>query len=98
MSDEARARRNANLDAVTQDARQRFTAANPRSHARHETAKASLPGGNTRAVLWYRPFPWPSSAASGCQVEDLDGHSYTDLVSEYSAELSGIPMRVIRRR
>ncbi|HEY9215983.1 MAG TPA: aminotransferase class III-fold pyridoxal phosphate-dependent enzyme [Ancylobacter sp.] len=96
MSDEAHARRNADLDAVTQDAHQRFTAANPKSHARHEKAKASLPGGNTRAVLWYRPFPLAFVGGSGCKVEDLDGHSYTDLVSEYSAGLFGHSDAVIK--
>ena len=35
----------------------RFTAANPRSLARWESARAVMPGGNTRTVLHYDPFP-----------------------------------------
>ena len=34
-----------------------FTAANPQSAAMHERAKAVMPGGNTRTVLFYTPFP-----------------------------------------
>lgn len=80
---------NASLDAVLADARQRFTAANPKSLERHKDATASLPGGNTRAVLFYRPFPLTLVSGDGCRVTDLDGHDYVDLVSEYSAGLYG---------
>ena len=80
---------NASLDAVLADARQRFTAANPKSLERHRDAASSLPGGNTRAVLWYRPFPLTLVSGDGCRVTDLDGHGYVDLVSEYSAGLYG---------
>ncbi len=80
---------NADIDSALADAHARFLAANPRSFARHEQAKAALPGGNTRAVLWYRPFPLTFTGGKGCYVEDLDGHSYVDLVSEYSAGLFG---------
>ncbi|MBX3566541.1 MAG: aminotransferase class III-fold pyridoxal phosphate-dependent enzyme [Rhizobiaceae bacterium] len=82
-------RRNSELDEVLADARQRFTDRNPRSFARHTEAAGYLPGGNTRAVLWYRPFPLTLVSGDGCRVTDLDGHSYVDLVSEYSAGLYG---------
>lgn len=81
--------RNADLDSVLADAFERFTAANPKSRERHIAAAASLPGGNTRAVLWYRPFPVTLAGGDGCYVEDLDGHRYVDLVSEYSAGFYG---------
>ncbi len=85
----AETRRNVNLDSVLAEARQRFTEANPKSLARHKEASASLPGGNTRAVLWYRPFPVSLVSGDGCRVTDLDGHTYVDLVSEYTAGLYG---------
>lgn len=81
--------RNADIDAVLTESRARFTAENPKSLARHRDAAAFLPGGNTRAVLWYRPFPLTLVSGDGCRVHDLDGHSYVDLVSEYSAGLYG---------
>lgn len=82
-------RLNADIDAVLAEAYARFTDQNPKSLARHREATASLPGGNTRAVLWYKPFPLTLVGGEGCRVEDLDGHSYVDLVSEYSAGLYG---------
>ncbi|PZO77527.1 MAG: aspartate aminotransferase family protein [Mesorhizobium amorphae] len=85
----AHAPRNSSLNAVIAEAHARFTAQNPKSLARHQDAAAFLPGGNTRAVLWYRPFPLTLIGGEGCRVEDLDGHHYVDLVAEYSAGLYG---------
>ena len=85
----AEMRRNISLDSVLAEARQRFTDENPLSLERHRQASASLPGGNTRAVLWYRPFPVSFVSGDGCRVTDLDGHTYVDLVSEYSAGFYG---------
>jgi glutamate-1-semialdehyde 2,1-aminomutase len=48
---------NASLDSAVAEATARYVAANPASRARHEAAKASLPGGNTRSVMWHAPFP-----------------------------------------
>lgn len=81
--------RNADLDSVLAEARQKFTIANPKSEARHRAAAAALPGGNTRAVMYYRPFPLTVVKGDGCFLEDLDGHHYVDLVSEYTAGLYG---------
>lgn len=80
---------NASLAAVLADARERFSAANPASLQRHREAAASLPGGNTRAVLWYPPFPVTLVSGDGCRVTDLDGHTYVDLVCEYTAGFYG---------
>lgn len=82
-------RRNADLDGALADARARFTAANPASAARHAAARASLPGGNTRSVLHYAPFPVAIARGHGVRLTDIDGHVYTDFVCEYTAGLYG---------
>ncbi len=81
--------RNTDIDSVLSDAQLRFTAANPKSEARHRLAANSLPGGNTRGVLYYKPFPVTLVGGKGCMVTDLDGHTYVDLISEYTAGLYG---------
>ena len=80
---------NSDLDSAVQDAERRYVAANPNSQARHLAARASLPGGNTRSVMWYHPFPVALSGGQGVRVRDIDGHEYVDFVSEYSAGLYG---------
>jgi glutamate-1-semialdehyde 2,1-aminomutase len=87
---------NITIDDALADAVARYTAANPASAARHAAAKAGLPGGNTRAVLWYDPFPLAMAGGAGATVTDLDGHTYIDLVSEYTAGVYGHSDPVIR--
>jgi glutamate-1-semialdehyde 2,1-aminomutase len=82
-------RPNLEIDAAIAEAHGRFLRANPNSAARHEGAKRALPGGNTRAVLWYEPFPLTLTGGQGCRVTDLDGNTYVDFVSEYTAGLYG---------
>ncbi|HHZ09708.1 MAG TPA: aminotransferase class III-fold pyridoxal phosphate-dependent enzyme, partial [Rhizobiales bacterium] len=71
------------------DAVARFVAANPASRAMHERAKAVLPGGNTRTVLYYSPFPLTMATGWGCRLKDADGHIYVDFLGEFTAGLYG---------
>ena len=48
-----------------------------------------MPGGNTRSVLFYEPFPLVMSGGNGCFLDDLDGHRYVDFLAEYTAALYG---------
>jgi glutamate-1-semialdehyde 2,1-aminomutase len=89
--------RNATLDAALDDAKRDYTARNPASLARHERARASMPGGNTRSVLYYDPFPLGFSRGEGARLWDLDGHAYTDLLGEYTAGVAGHSHPAIRR-
>jgi glutamate-1-semialdehyde 2,1-aminomutase len=75
-------------DAV-RAAEQRYAAANPRSADRHQRAAQWMPGGNTRTSLYYAPFPLTFAAGSGQYLTDVDGHTYTDLLGDYSAGLYG---------
>ncbi len=80
---------NASLSASLIEAEARYVAANPESQRRHEAAKAALPGGNTRTVLHYTPFPLAWAMGEGAQLHDFDGHVYTDFLGEHSAALYG---------
>ncbi len=73
-----------------------FTERNPASLARQTAATAVMPGGNTRTVLYYSPFPLGVARAEGCYVWDLDGHRYVDFLGEYTAGLYGHSHPVIR--
>jgi glutamate-1-semialdehyde 2,1-aminomutase len=48
-----------------------------------------MPGGNTRSVLHFDPFPLTMVKGVDAQLFDVDGHSYADFVGEYSAGLFG---------
>lgn len=66
-----------------------FRRANPTSEAMFRRATGVLPGGNTRAVLYYDPFPLTFVKGEGATVTDADGHVYSDYVGEYAAGLFG---------
>ncbi len=80
---------NSDIDAALATARQRFVDSNPKSLQRHKDAAASLPGGNTRAVLYYPPFPLTFTGGEGCRLDTLDGQTLIDMVSEYTAGIYG---------
>jgi glutamate-1-semialdehyde 2,1-aminomutase len=84
-----RIRPNTDLAAATAEAEARYVGANPKSAERHRRATASMPGGNTRTVLHYSPFPLTIVSGEGCRLRDLDGHGYTDFLGEYTAGLYG---------
>jgi glutamate-1-semialdehyde 2,1-aminomutase len=88
--------RNMSLDDALKDAETRYVAANPRSQARHAEAARSLPGGNTRSILFYPPFPVTMTRGEGARLWDLDGHEYLDLLGEYTAGLYGHSDPVIK--
>ncbi len=77
------------LQQALTDARQRYADANPRSRDADKQADRYMPGGNTRNVLFYEPFPLTMAAGEGAELVDLDGHRYTDFVGEFSAGLFG---------
>ncbi len=88
--------RNADLDAALIEARERYVAANPKSLARHVESVAVMPGGNTRTVLHYDPFPVAMARGEGSRLWDQDGHEYLDFLGEYTAGLFGHSHPVIR--
>jgi glutamate-1-semialdehyde 2,1-aminomutase len=84
------------IDELLGAARERYIAANPASRAAHEAAVQVLPGGTTRSTVFYPPFPLTMSSGAGARLTDLDGHSYIDLLGEYTAGIYGHNHPVIR--
>ncbi len=80
---------NSTLPTALAEARERYIAARPRSAAIHAAAREVMPGGNTRSVLFYTPFPTAMARGEGCSLWDVDGHRYLDLCGEYTAGLFG---------
>src|ERR1044071_4587460 len=77
------------VDAALAQAREKYAAANPNSRAANENAQKVMPGGNTRSVLHFDPFPLMMVKGVDAQLFDVDGHSYVDFVGEFSAGLYG---------
>lgn len=77
------------LAAAAAEAERRYAEANPASRKRYDAACAVMPGGNTRSVLHFSPFPLTMERGEGARLWDVDGHCYTDFLGEYTAGLYG---------
>src|SRR5579863_8405957 len=88
--------RNADIDAALTEAKEAYIARNSKSLARFVEATAVMPGGNTRTVLHFAPFPLGIARGEGCRLYDLDGAEYIDFLGEYTAGIYGHSHPVIR--
>ncbi len=70
-------------------ARLRYEHRRPNSAALAKDAAAVMPGGQTRTVLHFDPFPFRVASASGATITDVDGLTYLDLLGNYTAGLLG---------
>jgi glutamate-1-semialdehyde 2,1-aminomutase len=77
------------LAAALEAAVGRYRTRNARSEAQWREATSVLPGGNTRSVLFFEPFPLTMVRGQGCRLWDVDGHEYLDALGEFSAGLYG---------
>ncbi|MEQ9813719.1 MAG: aspartate aminotransferase family protein [Azospirillaceae bacterium] len=88
---------NMTLDDALAAAEARYVEANPASAAAFREAQAVMPGGNTRSVLHFSPFPLGIREGEGAWLTDADGHRLLDFVGEFSAGLYGHSEPRIRR-
>ena len=77
------------IETVLSIAVSQYQQKTPESRAHYDRACDAMPGGNTRTVLHYNPYPITIAKGAGCLVWDLDGNQYTDFLGEYSAGLYG---------
>ncbi len=74
----------------------RYADANPSSRARFEEATRHMPGGDTRTINHFDPFPLTIVRGEGAKLYDVDGHEYLDFLNDYTAGLYGHSNPVIQ--
>ncbi|MBV8343045.1 MAG: aminotransferase class III-fold pyridoxal phosphate-dependent enzyme [Gammaproteobacteria bacterium] len=85
------------LELALQAAHADYIAANPLSAECHRRRLARMPGGNTRTVLHYPPFPLTFTRGEGATLWSADGARYRDFLGEFTAGLYGHSDPRIRR-
>jgi glutamate-1-semialdehyde 2,1-aminomutase len=60
-----------------------------RSQTLVERLRQSLPGGDTRSITYYAPYPLALARGSGCRLWDVDGNEFIDLLNNYTALYHG---------
>lgn len=82
-------RRNDLLQERLDAAEEAYRARTPASGEAFERACGPMPGGNTRTVIHFAPYPLRIVEAAGAELTDADGQTYLDFLGEYSAGLYG---------
>ena len=77
------------LDEAIAHEEKKYIDGNRKSRQMFVAAAECLPGGNTRAALYYDPFPLFFSKARESSVQDVDDHTYIDMSNDMSAGLYG---------
>jgi glutamate-1-semialdehyde 2,1-aminomutase len=54
-----------------------------------ERLSRTIPGGNTRSLAHFPPYPLAISHGSGCRIWDVDGNEFVDLLNNYTATVHG---------
>jgi glutamate-1-semialdehyde 2,1-aminomutase len=60
-----------------------------RSRAHCEVAAKALPGGDTRRVVYFEPYPTYIERGEGCTIYDADGNCYLDFCNNYTSLIHG---------
>ncbi len=83
--------------AILAREREVYAARNPRSRAAFERSCRVLPGGVTRTLCHFPPFPCQSERGEGCWLVDLDGNRRLDLFNCATTLILGhCPPEVLR--
>jgi glutamate-1-semialdehyde 2,1-aminomutase len=61
----------------------------PKSRALSAEARKLLPGGETRTITHFDPYPLFITEGSGCRIKDADGNEYLDLLNNYTSLIHG---------
>ena len=66
-----------------------YPAAESRSAALYNRARAVLPSGNSRATVFFKPYPLYAVSGAGCMVTDADGVARIDFLNNYTSLIHG---------
>src|SRR5579872_7433329 len=68
---------------------ERYWSSTTRSAAIAKRAERVMPGGDTRSVQQYRPYPLTIARGEGPFLWDVDGNRYIDLLGNYTSLVHG---------
>jgi glutamate-1-semialdehyde 2,1-aminomutase len=66
-----------------------FRSRTPQSNRMHARLSKVLPGGETRSITHFDPYPIAIQAATGCTLLDVDGNQYIDVLNNYTSLVHG---------
>jgi len=76
-------------ERVKQQIVERYMARTEKSRHIFERAIKCLPGGDTRALAHFDPYPFYAAKGTGCHLYDCDGNKYIDVVNNMTTLIHG---------
>ena len=90
------------VDKIKREIWQAYLDRTPKSQEHNQLAKGSLPGGDTRSIGFFQPYPFFVARGEGCRLLDVDGNAYIDFVNNMTSLVHGHAhphvMEAIRRQ
>jgi glutamate-1-semialdehyde 2,1-aminomutase len=79
----------AGMEKAIEETNAQYFAKTPKSKELNEKAGKFLPGGDTRAATYFRPYPTYMVSGEGCYVYDADGNKYLDFLNNFTQQIHG---------
>lgn len=76
-------------ESVKQDIFERYRSRTEKSFSLRQESARYLPGGETRSIAYYPPYPFYASEGKGSRLYDIDGNEYIDCVNNMTALIHG---------
>ena len=77
------------MEQIKQDIWQRYLERTRKSEGLTQKAQKYLPGGDTRSIAFYTPYPFFAVEGKGCYLYDADGNEYLDFVNNMTSLIHG---------
>ncbi|MHA1555448.1 MAG: aminotransferase class III-fold pyridoxal phosphate-dependent enzyme [Candidatus Heimdallarchaeota archaeon] len=77
------------LEQVKNEIIARYEAKTPSSKKHFNKAQKWLPGGGTRNIAYFYPYPFYITKGEGCYLEDVDGNRYIDILNNMTVLIHG---------
>ena len=77
------------FDAILDQITTEYKARTPKSFQMHLEAKKVFPGGDTRNVTFFKPYPSFMEYGKGCRLWDVDGNETIDFQNNYTSLIHG---------
>ena len=76
-------------DKVKKGILKKYQGRTPKARENDNRARKFLPGGNTRSVAFFPPYPVYMVEGKGCHTRDIDGNEYIDFLNNYTSLIHG---------
>jgi glutamate-1-semialdehyde 2,1-aminomutase len=77
------------VEKIKEDILNRYMQRTKKSREHNEKAKQFMPGGDTRSIAYYPPYPFFAEKGAGCYLYDVDGNGYIDFVNNMTSLIHG---------